>query len=128
MREDADGKSYVQFGDGKTGARLPTGRGNVIAQFRTGSGSHGPLKAGAKPQAAGRLPGLDKVYMPEPVTGGAAPEDAETAHAIAAPGRMQSLARLVSLADIEAEAQAIAGVLKARAAWDISDRPRRTSS
>jgi predicted phage baseplate assembly protein len=119
VREDADGKSYVQFGDGKTGARLPTGRGNVTALFRTGSGSHGPLKAGAKPQAAGRLPGLDKAFMPEPVTGGAAPEDAESART-AAPGRMQSLARLVSLADIEAEAQAIAGVLKATAAWDIS--------
>jgi len=119
VREDADGKSYVQFGDGKTGARLPTGRGNVTAQFRTGSGSHGPLKAGAKPQAAGRLPGLDKTYMPEPATGGAAPEDAASART-AAPGRMQSLARLVSLADIEAEAQAIAGVLRATAAWDIA--------
>ena len=33
---------------------------------------------------------------------------------------MQSLARLVSLADFEAEAQAIAGVLRATAVWDIS--------
>ena len=90
----------------------------MTARFRTGSGSNGPLKAGARPQS-GRLPGLDKAYMPEPVTGGAAPEDAESAR-IAAPGRMQSLARLVSPADIEAEAQAIAGVLKASAAWDIS--------
>jgi hypothetical protein len=118
VREDAGNQSYVQFGDGKTGARLPTGRGNVTGQFRTGSGSHGALKAGAKPQAD-RLAGLDKAYMPEPVSGGAAPEDAESAR-IAAPGRMQSLARLVSLADIEAEAQAIAGVLRATAAWDIS--------
>jgi hypothetical protein len=118
VREDADGTSYLQFGDGKTGARLPSGRGNVTARFRTGGGSNGPLKAGAKPQS-GRLPGLDKAYMPEAVTGGAAPEDAASAR-VAAPGRMQSLARLVSLADIEAEAQAIAGVLKATAAWDIS--------
>ena len=119
VREDANGMSYVQFGDGRTGARLPTGRGNVTAQFRTGSGSHGPLKAGANPQATHRQSGLDKVYMPEPVTGGAAPEDAESARS-AAPGRMQSLARLVSLADVEAEAQSIAGVLKATAVWDIS--------
>jgi hypothetical protein len=26
VREDADGKSFVQFGDGRTGARLPSGR------------------------------------------------------------------------------------------------------
>ena len=118
VREDAGGTSFVQFGDGKTGARLLSGRGNVTAQFRTGSGSHGPLKAGAKPQTD-RLVGIDKALMPEPVTGGAAPEDAGSAR-VAAPGRMQSLARLVSLADFEAEAQAIAGVLKATAMWDIS--------
>jgi predicted phage baseplate assembly protein len=118
VREDADGTSYVQFGNGKTGARLPSGTGNVTALYRTGAGSHGPLKADAKPQAASRLPDLDKVFMPEPVTGGATPEDMESART-AAPGRMQSLARVVSLADIEAEAQATAGVLKAGATWDI---------
>ena len=120
VREDADAKSYIQFGDGKTGARLPSGRGNIVARFRTGSGSHGVLKPDAKPQAAARLPGLDKVFMPEPVTGGAAPESEDSARA-AAPGRMQSLGRLVSLADFEAEALAIAGVLKARAVWSLSD-------
>jgi predicted phage baseplate assembly protein len=120
VREDEAGKSYVQFGDGKTGARLPSGRGNVVAQWRSGSGSHGPLKADAKPQPASRLPGLDAVLMPEPVTGGAAPESADGAR-MAAPGRMQSLGRLVSLADIEAEALSLAGVLKARAVWSLAD-------
>src|SRR5262249_20359657 len=108
------------FGDGQTGARLASGRGNVVAHFRTGSGSDGPLKPDAKPQPAARLPGLDKVFMPEPVTGGAAPENEDSARA-AAPGRMQSLARMVSPADVEAEAQAIAGVLKARAVWSLAD-------
>jgi predicted phage baseplate assembly protein len=120
VREDEAGKSYVQFGDGKSGARLPSGRGNVTARWRSGSGSHGPLKADAKPQPASRLPGLDQLLMPEPVTGGAAPESADGARA-AAPGRMQSLGRLVSLADIEAEALALAGVLKARALWSLAD-------
>jgi predicted phage baseplate assembly protein len=120
VRESAEGKSFVQFGDGKTGAQLPSGRGNVVVRQRSGSGSNGPLKADAKPQATSRLPSLDKVFMPEPVSGGAAPEGEDSAR-IAAPGRMQSLARLVSLADFEAEAQAIAGVLKARAGWAIVD-------
>jgi hypothetical protein len=120
VREDDSGKSFVQFGDGKTGARLPSGRGNIVARFRTGSGSTGPLKKDTKPQPAARLPGLDKVYMPEPAVGGAAPEDEKNARA-AAPTRMQALGRVVSLADLEAEAKAIAGVIKARAAWEMPE-------
>jgi len=116
VREDADGKSYVQFGDGKTGAKLPSGRGNVSVQYRTGNGAVGLLQAGTTPSATTRLTGLDKVLMPGPAVGGALPE-AEDAARIAAPGRMQSLGRLVSLADYEAEALAVPGVAKARASW-----------
>lgn len=116
IREDAEGKSYLQFGDGKTGARLPSGVGNVVALYRTGSGATGPLKTDTTPQPSGRLPGLEKVLMPGPAVGGSQPESEETAR-IAAPGRMQSLDRLVSLADFEAEALALPGVLKARADW-----------
>jgi hypothetical protein len=116
VREDDKGKSYVQFGDGKTGARLPSGSGNVVAIYRTGIGAQGPLKADAKPQPAGNLPGLDQATMLGPATGGAQPEGEEGART-AAPGRMQSLGRLVGLADYEAEALAIPGVIKARAVW-----------
>jgi hypothetical protein len=38
VREDADGKSWVQFGDGKSGARLRSGRGNVRAVYRSRRG------------------------------------------------------------------------------------------
>ncbi|HEX9180826.1 MAG TPA: hypothetical protein VF859_10560, partial [Burkholderiales bacterium] len=124
VREDAEGRSYVQFGDGKTGARLPTGKGNVRARYRSGSGATGPLKPDTTPQPGGRLAGLDKVLMPGPAVGGARPETEDTAR-IAAPGRMQSLGRLVSLADFEAEALALPGVLKARADWaDPNGIPR----
>jgi hypothetical protein len=116
VREDADGRSWVQFGDGKTGSRLRSGRGNVVASYRTGSGAHGPLKPDAKPQIDKKVSGLDAAFLLEPVTGGAPPETAEGAR-VAAPGTMQSLGRIVSLADYEAEALAIAGVIKARAAW-----------
>lgn len=120
VREDAAGKSYVQFGDGKTGARLPSGRGNVLALFRTGTGAHGPLKPDAKPQGDKRIPGFDAAFMLEPATGGAQPES-EAGARIAAPGTMQSLGRIVSLADYEAEALAVPGVLKARAVWTPVD-------
>jgi hypothetical protein len=116
VREDADGKSWVQFGDGKTGSRLRSGRGNVVAVYRTGDSADGPLKADAKPQVDRKLPGFDAAFLLEPVTGGAQPEAADGAR-VAAPGTMQSLGRIVSLADYEAEALAIPGVLKARAAW-----------
>lgn len=116
VREDAEGRSWVQFGDGKSGARLRTGRGNVVAVWRTGEGAHGPLKPGARPSIDHKPPGLDAALLLEPVTEGAGPERADGAR-VAAPGTMQSLGRIVSLADHEAEALAIPGVLKARAAW-----------
>ena len=40
-----DGKTTVQFGDGLTGARLPTGQENVRATYRRGVGLGGLLKA-----------------------------------------------------------------------------------
>ncbi len=120
VREDADGKSWVQFGDGKSGARLRSGRGNVRAVYRIGAGAHGLLQADAKPQADRKVAGLEAAFLLEAVTGGAEPEGADGAR-LAAPGSMQSLGRIVSLADYEAEALAIPGVLKARAAWTQVD-------
>jgi hypothetical protein len=116
VREDAGGASFVQFGDGKTGARLPSGKDNVSAVFRVGSGAYGALKADTSPQATGKLTGLDKLYLPQPATTGAGPESENNARE-AAPGRVQSLGRLVSLADFEAETLALPNVLKANAAW-----------
>lgn len=74
------------------------------------------MKAGTTPQATGKLSDLDKVYMPGPAVGGDVAESEDGAR-IAAPDKMQSLGRLVSLSDFEAEALALPGVLKARAAW-----------
>ncbi len=118
VREDDDGKSHVQFGDGRTGARLPTGKGNVVARYRTGTGAHG--LAQDPPNPARRLPDFDEAWMLEPATGGAPPEGAAHARE-SAPASMQSLGRIVSLADCEAEALAIPGVLKARASWTTLD-------
>jgi hypothetical protein len=120
VREDADGNSWIQFGDGKTGARVPTGIKNVSALYRTGTGAFGNLQAETKVQAGARLTGLDKVQMPEVATGGAEPEDGDNARR-AAPGKIQSLDRLVSLQDFESETSAIPGVARASAAWQLKD-------
>ena len=120
VRQDADDNSWVQFGDGKTGARLTNGDNNVTAIYRIGDGAYGPLKEDTKVQASAKLKNLDKVGMPMDVTGGAPPEDGENARN-AAPGKVQSLGRIVSLHDYEAEALAIPGVTSASAAWQLID-------
>lgn len=120
VREDAEGNSWVQFGDGKAGARLPSGVNNVTAVFRTGSGAYGPLKADTKVQASAKVKNLDKVGMPMVATGGSSSESGEHARR-AAPGKVQSLGRIVSIKDVESEAAAIPGVASASAAWQVAD-------
>ncbi len=119
VRQDDDGSSWVQFGDGKTGARLPSGRDNVVARWRTGAGAYGALAEGTTP-SGNRLAHLGDVDLVGIVSGGSAPEDPTTAKR-AAPGRVQSLDRMVSITDVETEALSIGGVARARAAWTIAN-------
>ena len=119
VREDGDGNSWVQFGDGaEFGARLPSGVDNVRAAERSGAGAHGPLKEGTK-VLPGRLDRLQAVQLPGVIAGGSEPETPDVARA-AAPGRVQSLGRLVGLGDFEAEALGLSGVALASATWGIA--------
>ena len=120
VREDANGDSWVQFGDGKTGARLPSGIRNLVAIYRAGTGAYGALKEETTVQAKGKLDRLDKIQLPGVASGGSEPETGENARQ-AAPGKIQSLDRLVSLKDFESETLAIPGILKAAAAWELVD-------
>ncbi len=121
VRQDADGKSWVQFGDGKElGARLTSGVGNVTALYRSGSGAHGPAKPDTKVQAQSRLDKLDKIRLLSGISGGSEPETGDKARR-AAPGRVQSLDRLVALADYETETLALSGVVAARARWALHE-------
>jgi hypothetical protein len=99
---------------------LPSGSKNVTAIYRTGAGAYGPLKTDSKVQAGAKLKNLDKVQMPAPASGGAAAESGDNAR-MAAPGKLQSLGRIVSVQDFEAEAIAIPGVASAVAAWQLLD-------
>ncbi len=120
VREDPEGKSYVQFGDGKTGSRLPSGIRNVVAVYRTGNGARGELQEGTKVSAKARRQGIDSIHLIGAVSGGDDSEDAASAR-FAAPGKVQSLDRLVSIEDYERETASFAGVLLARARWAIVD-------
>lgn len=120
IRQDSSGNSWVQFGDGVNGARLPSGVGNVLITWRTGAGANGDRVPGTTPQAVGAAQNLVAVRLYDTVTGGAAAESSDSARQ-AAPGRVETLGRLVSLSDFEYEALALPGVEKAQARWDAVD-------
>lgn len=118
VRQDDKGDSWVQFGDGVFGARLPSGVDNVKAIFRIGTGAYGEIKEGTTVSTGKKLAQLDKVHMITPASGGANEETGLHA-AMTAPFKFQSLDRLVSIKDYEIEALSIPGVVKAKASWNI---------
>ena len=114
VRIDDDGRATVIFGDGERGARLPSGRENVRATYRTGLGSDGNVRAGALSLLQTRPLGIRGVDNPLPASGGAAPERLQDARANA-PLAVRTLGRVVSLTDHEDFARAFAGIAKAQA-------------
>jgi hypothetical protein len=119
LRRDDEGATVVRFGDGRAGARLPTGRGNVVAGYRAGLGTDGRVRAGTLTNPRTRPVGLRRVTNPGPASGGADPEAADQTRA-SAPNTVRTFGRVVSLRDFEDAALQVAGVGKARAAavWD----------
>lgn len=113
---DADGKLAVRFGDGQTGARLPTGRNNVVATYRQGLGAAGNVGAGSLTTLLTHPVGLKGVTNPAAATGGAEAESLEQARSNA-PNTVRTFDRVVSLRDFEDAAREYSGITKARAAW-----------
>ncbi|MGW9134470.1 putative baseplate assembly protein [Streptomyces sp. NPDC055681] len=118
-----DGRTTVTFGDGKHGARLPTGHENVRAQYRFGTGRAANVAADRITQAMTRPLGVTAVTNPQPATGGAeADGPGLTRRTI--PLAVSALDRLVSLTDYEDFARSRAGIGRA-AAREIFDGRRR---
>jgi len=115
VRTDDDGKTRVIFGDGETGARLPSGPENVTATYRSGIGPDGMVGADTLALLQRRPLGIRGVTNPLPATGAAAPEKLDDARTNA-PSTVVTLDRIVSLRDYEDFARAFAGIGKARAA------------
>lgn len=111
-----DGKVTAQFGDGKTGARLPSGAENVRATYRKGIGAEGNVKAGQITTLLTRPQGAREVINPVAANGGEDPEQLEDMRQNA-PLTVMTLDRIVSLRDYEDFARAFAGVKKALATW-----------
>jgi predicted phage baseplate assembly protein len=123
LRTDDDGTTTVTFGDGRHGARLPTGSENVTAEYRQGIGAAGNVAAGQISQLATRPLGVEGVLNPLPATGGADRDGPETIRRNA-PLAVGALDRLVSVADHADFARTFAGVAKADAVL-LSDGRRR---
>lgn len=110
---DDDGVVTVQFGDGLTGSRLPTGTENVKATYRVGIGTTGTLNGGQLSMIMTPQVGLSKVSNPLDTTGAADPETLDTARDNA-PLTVLTLDRIVSAKDFEDFTRAFAGIGKAR--------------
>lgn len=107
-----EGKTTVVFGNGTTGARLPTGLENVRAVYRSGIGKAGNLDAGQISQLAARPLGVKSVVNPLRSSGGSDREDRDTARENA-PRTVTALDRLVSVSDYADFARTFAGIGKA---------------
>jgi predicted phage baseplate assembly protein len=118
----SDGKTVVTFGDGVTGARLPTGTENVRARYRVGLGRSGDVAAGQVTQLTTRPLGVSAVTNPVAGTGGADPDPPALARSNI-PLALTALDRLVSVPDYEDFARSYAGIGRA-GAQRLSDGSR----
>jgi predicted phage baseplate assembly protein len=114
VRIDDDARATVIFGDGRRGARLPTGTENVTATYRSGIGLGGLVAAYSLTLLQIRPPGVRGVTNPVAASGAADPENLDTARDNAPLGVL-TLERIVSLRDFEDFARGFAGVAKAQA-------------
>jgi predicted phage baseplate assembly protein len=113
QRED-DGTTTVQFGDGITGARVPTGTENVRAEYRKGIGLEGLVDADQLTILLTRPLGAKGVTNPLPAVDAADPEPRDEARRNA-PLQVLTLDRAVTLRDFEDFARGFAGVAKSLA-------------
>lgn len=111
---DDDSKTTITFGNGKSGARVPTGVENVKSVYRMGIGKPGNVKAGQISLLATRPLGVKEVTNPIRSSGGAdrEPRDQIRRHA---PLAITALDRLVSVQDYSDFARTFAGIGKADA-------------
>ncbi|MEM8674585.1 MAG: putative baseplate assembly protein [Cyanobacteria bacterium P01_G01_bin.67] len=121
-RTDNEQKTTITFGNGRNGALLPTGVGNIMAKYRTSIGKSGNVKAEQISQLISRPLGLKEVINPIAATGGADPEELEDARRNALLP-LFAMDRLVSVQDYEDFARAFAGIGKASARY-LSDGSR----
>jgi uncharacterized phage protein gp47/JayE len=108
---DADGYTYIIFGDGVAG-RIPPASLTVSATYRLGVGSQGNVPAGTILSLATNNVSNVTVTQPSAATGGADIESSDSIR-VNAPRALRTLRRAVSLKDYAYMALQVAGVAKA---------------
>lgn len=117
VRVGSDGKTTLQFGDGREGAIPSPIIGDITATYRIGQGVAGNVLADSITMLAGPKPlGVQAVTNPLPATGGANRDSIETTR-YRAPLAIRGRGRLVGLSDYEAFALNSSGIGKATAVW-----------
>ena len=111
---DDEDQTTMIFGNGRQGARLPTGTENVAAEYRTGIGRPGNVKAEQISLLADRPLGVKEVINPLRASGGANRENRDQARKHA-PLAVKALDRLVSVRDYADFARTFTGIGKAHA-------------
>ncbi len=114
VRIDDDGLASIIFGDGKSGARLPTGIENIVATYRNGIGLDGEVAGKTLTILPSRPLGISDVTNPLPASGSAPREELADAQRNA-PLTVLTLDRIISLRDFENFARSFAGIGKAQA-------------
>ncbi|KQP12268.1 putative baseplate assembly protein [Pseudorhodoferax sp. Leaf267] len=117
-RIDDDARMHALFGDGRQGARLPSGTMNVSARYRSGIGPDGEVAAHTLTMLRAMPLGLRGVDNVLPASGAQGPEKLADARRNA-PLTLLAFERVVSLPDYQDFARAFPGIGKARAdlAW-----------
>lgn len=115
-RQNDQSETTVIFGDGKTGARLPTGQANILATYRKGIGTGGLLRVHQLSQLLSSPQGVKSVTNPLAATGAEDRENLSDARNNATL-TIFTLGRIVSLQDYEDFCRAFAGISKALAYW-----------
>jgi hypothetical protein len=114
VRLDNDGVVNITFGDGRQGARLPTGQENIRATYRSGIGEKGEVAADSIKLLKTKPSGIKGVTNPIASSGSQEPETMNNARTNA-PRTVLTMERIVSLQDYEDFARAYAGIGKAQA-------------
>jgi hypothetical protein len=114
LNTDENGKTWIVFGNGERGARLPSGVNNVRASYRQGLGQDGNVGSDKLTQLMTRPLGLKSVSNLIAAQGGTDPEPAVQAQRTMPLGT-RTLGRAVSLLDYEDFAMAFTGIAKAQA-------------
>lgn len=119
-----DQTATIRFGDGVNGSRLTSGTGNVVANYRYGSGAASP-PAGRLTTMLSRQPNLASIHNPVPVSGGKDPQQPEDVKADA-PASVFTFGRAISAVDYEVVAAQAAGVSRVKAYWTFDAAAQRT--